>query len=114
MHVVDALGANVVTGHVIVGTVSPVDGEVNVSATATPDRVTLPLFVTLNEWVTAWPIAVIVVGDAVLAMVSAPDWVAVIVAVDAGEVTVVPDGLTPDAVAELLMTPLSRSAWVVA
>ncbi len=50
MHVVDAPGANVVTGHVTAGTVSPVDGAVNASFTATDVRVTLPVLVTTNEY----------------------------------------------------------------
>ncbi len=38
--------------------------------------------------------------------------VAVTVAVDGGDVTVPPDGSVPDTVAELVICPLSTSAWV--
>ncbi len=38
--------------------------------------------------------------------------VAVTVAVDPGDVTVPPEGVVPDTVAELVICPLSISAWV--
>jgi hypothetical protein len=46
VHVVDALGANVLAGQLIV--LNPGNG----SATPTEDNVTLPVFVTTNEYVT--------------------------------------------------------------
>ncbi len=54
----------------------------------------------------------IVVGDADLTTVRAGPVGTVTVAVDAGDVTVPPDGVVPDTVAELVICPLSTSAWV--
>jgi hypothetical protein len=114
VHVVVPPGANVVTGQLMVGTVSPVDGDVNVSATVIPLTVTLPEFVTANEYVTFAPAAVTVVGLADLTSVRAGPDVALTVAVDGGEdVTAGPVGGVPDAVAELDTDPLSISACVV-
>ncbi len=62
VHVVDAAGANVVTGHDTVG-FGPA-GAVIVSATVTPVRVTFPVFVTTKLYAMLWPAAVTVVGDA--------------------------------------------------
>ncbi len=47
VHVVDAPGANVVTGH---DTVTAVAGAVAVSVTTTEDTVTFPVFVTAKEY----------------------------------------------------------------
>ena len=56
--------------------------------------------------------AVTVVGFAVLTTVSAGAAVAVTVATDGGDVTAVPVGGVPEAVAEFVMLPASRSAAV--
>ncbi len=52
------------------------------------------------------------VGDADLASTSAGPAVAVTVAVELGEATVPPPGVVPEAVAELVIDPLSISPWV--
>ena len=109
VQVVDAPGANVVTGH---DTVTAVAGAVAVSVTARDDTVTFPVFVTTNEYEMLWPAAVTDVGDADFTTVSAGAAVAVTVAVDAGEVTVAPAGVFPAAVAESLIDPASTSACV--
>jgi hypothetical protein len=113
VHVVVPPGANVVTGQLMVGTVSPVDGDVNVSATARFFTVTFPEFVTANEYVTVAPDFVTVDGDADFTNVKPADGVADTVAVDAGDVTAAPVGGVPDAVAEFATDPLSISACVV-
>ncbi len=51
-HVVEAPGARVVVGQVIVPSVSPADAPVNVSATDRPVTVTFPVFVAKKLYVT--------------------------------------------------------------
>ena len=63
VHVVDTEGANVDTGH------DTTDKPGNGSVTPTDVNVTLPVFVTANEYATDWPAAVTVVGSADLAIV---------------------------------------------
>ncbi|MFF3443335.1 hypothetical protein [Streptosporangium sp. NPDC002721] len=63
VHVVDARGASVVTGHVIADGVP--DPENDVFVTPTPVRVVSPVLVMTYEYVTVWPGAVTVLGDAV-------------------------------------------------
>ena len=60
-----------------------------------------------------WPARVIVVGAAVLFRDRAAWVIALTVAVDWLEVTALPCGSRPDAVAALLIEPLSRSASCV-
>ena len=83
------------------------------SLTPTPPSVTLPVLVMRNEYVMVWPAAVAVAGDAVFFSVSAGLPVVVRVAVEGGDVSVVPDGSLPEAVAVLVTVPESTSAWVV-
>jgi hypothetical protein len=61
---------------------------------------------------TVWPGAVTVVGRADFTMVSDGDWVVVTVAVDGGDVTVPPEGVVPETVAELSIRPRLKSAAV--
>jgi hypothetical protein len=112
VQVVVAAGARVVAAQVIAPTVSAVDGLVKASATARLLTVTLPLLVTAKEYVTLSPALATEVGLADFTRVSAAAGAAVTVAVEAVEVTAAPTGGVPVAVAELLMTPLSMSAWV--
>ena len=109
VHVVEAPGARVVTGQV---TVTAVAGAVAESVTEIADTVTLPVFVTRKEYDTVWPAAVTVAGEADFTTVSAGAAVAVTVAVEGVDVTAVPPGVTPDAVAESLIDPASTSACV--
>jgi hypothetical protein len=92
--------------------VNPPAGACCVSLTDTSVRSTLPVFVTVNVYVTVCPTAFTDAGAADLVIASDGDWVAGTVAVDGGEVTLGPDGGVPDAVAESLIDPLSRSACV--
>jgi hypothetical protein len=112
VQVVEAPAASVVTGQVMVGTVSDPDGDVKVSATLSPLSVRLPVLVARKEYVTFWDDEVIVVGLADLVRLSDGDGHRHPVAVDTGEVTELPPGVVPETVAELLMTPLSMSACV--
>ena len=110
VHVIDARLASDVDGQVIAGT-GPA-GAVNVSLTTMPESVTVPVFLTTKEYVTTWPIVVIVVGDAVLVTVMPLVCDVVMVAVEGADVIAAPVGGVPLAVAELPMLPLSKSAWV--
>ena len=105
VHVVDAPGASVATGHAM--TDRPGSGSV----TPTEVRVTLPALVTRNEYATVVPAAAKVVGTAVLATVIAGLRAMVTVAVSAS-VTVGPAGGVPAAVATLTIEPASMSACV--
>jgi hypothetical protein len=71
--------------------------------------VTLPVFVTRKEYVTALPATETVDGVAVFTMVRAGVGVAVTVAVDGGDVTSPPVGGLPVAVAVFVTEPESRS-----
>jgi hypothetical protein len=110
VQVVEAPGASVVTGQEITGGV-PVP-ENDVSVTATPVRVLFPVLVMRNEYVTVWPAAVTVLGDAVFSNASAGAAVTVTVADDGADVTAGPVGGVPDAVAVSVIEPASMSAWV--
>ena len=112
MHVVVAPGSRVVLGHVI-GDNVPVP-ENAVSATLTLLIVTLPLFVTTNEYVTVAPAELTDVGvtdftnesfgpaGMVTTALDGPDWVGV----DA-------PGAVPDAIAVLVTVPAFASACVI-
>jgi hypothetical protein len=110
VQVVDCCGATGAAGQVTTGAV-PVPENAD-SATATPVRVWLPVFVTRNEYVTVCPAAVTVVGLAVFSSDRLAIALAVTVAVDGGEVTAGPAGGVPDAVAVLVIEPASMSACV--
>ncbi len=77
-----------------------------------PRIVTLPVFAARKLYVTVWPAVDTLVGLADLTTVSPGAAGALTVAVDPGEVTVPPEGVVPDTVAELVIDPLSISAWV--
>ena len=61
VHVVDAPGASVVTGH---DTDTAPAGATGTSDTDNEPTVIFPVFVTTNEYETTWPAAVTDVGDA--------------------------------------------------
>ena len=84
------------------------------SSTVTFVSVTLPVFVTRNEYVTVSPAPVGVAGLADFATVIAGVCGAGIVTLDGGDTTDEPDAEVPVAVASLLMLPASTSAWVSA
>jgi len=67
---------------------------------------------TTKLYVTVWPTADTVSGDADLATVRFAVWVAVTVAADRAETTAGPDGGVPVETAESLIDPAVRSAWV--
>ena len=92
--------------------VTPVAGAVGTSVTLTPVRVELPVFSTVKVYVTVWPAASTVVGDAVLAMESEGEWVTSTVTGLEPAVTVPPEGGVPAAVAVSAIEPWSTSAWV--
>jgi hypothetical protein len=75
-------------------------------------NVTLPVFVTRNDHVTLCPAADTDVGNTDFATVNAGLAVAVTVALDGGEVSVVPDGSLPAAVAVFVTEPELMSACV--
>ena len=90
VHVVAAAGARVPTGHVT----GPTFG----SLTPTDVNVTLPVFLTTNEYATVEPAVVPDGVPAVFVNVTAgPD--AIVVSVESDEVTAAPDGGRPDTVA---------------
>ena len=105
VHVVDAPGANVVTGQV-----TPV---VLASVTLTAVTVTLPVLVTRNEYGINWPIAVTLARVVDLAIVSVGAWTAGTVTVfdDTGLIGV-PEGGVAVTEAVLITLPASRSACV--
>jgi hypothetical protein len=86
--------------------------ENDVSATATPVSVLFPVLVTRNEYVTVWPAAVTVLGDAVFNSATDGAEVAETVADDGADVTGGPVGGVPDAVAVSVIEPASMSACV--
>ena len=102
-HVVDAPGASVAAGHVIA------DRPGSGSVTPTALNVTLPVFVTTNEYVTTLPTP----GTGVADLASAIDGVSTTVtAADAVSVTSTPPGEVPVTVAVFAIEPASRSACV--
>jgi hypothetical protein len=110
VHVVDAPGANDVTGQVT----TPAEGSV----TATEVTVTVPEFVTLNDHAmvsprSVAPFALTSVTTADLVRPSPGDWDTGVSVLLGGEVTAPPDGDLPPAVAVLETTPASTSAWVI-
>jgi hypothetical protein len=110
VHVVDAPGANDVTGH----DTTPAEG----SATTTEDTVTVPELVTLNDHAmvsprSVAPFAFTSVTTADLVRPSPGDWDTGVSVEDGGEVTGPPAGSFPDPVAVLETTPASTSAWVI-
>jgi hypothetical protein len=112
VQVVVAFGASVVTGQKIGLSDAPTDGAVWVSVTFTVLNVTLPVFVTRNEYATVAPTVDTVVGLADFTTVIAGLCAAVTVAVEGVEAIPAPVGGVPIAVAESASDPLSRSAWV--
>jgi hypothetical protein len=110
VHVVDAPGANVVTGHETTGG-GPARTNV-ISLTVSPVRVTLPVLVTRKLYVTCSPAAPTEVGDTDLTSVSAGPAPMVTTAVAGGEVTAGPDGGVPDTVAVFVTSPAFTSACV--
>jgi YbbR domain-containing protein len=110
VHVVDACGASVATGHVMTGGVPVPENAVSVALT--PVRSVLPVLVTWKEYVTVWPADVTADGEAVFNTDSDGAAVAVTVAVDGFDVTAGPVGGVPDAVAVSMIEPPSTSACV--
>ena len=105
VHVVDTPGANVATGH------ETADRPGNASDTPTDVSVTLPVFVTTNEYETVAPASVTEAGDTDLAM--AIDGVRTVVTVSASvSVTVEPLGADPVTVAVFAIDPASMFACV--
>ena len=102
MHVVDTEGANVDTGH------DTTDKPGSGSATPTEVSVTLPVFVTTNEYATDWPTAVTVLGSADFTTVIDGDWVDVTVA-ESVSVTAGPVGGVPVVVAVFTTEPAFMS-----
>ena len=84
---------------------NPPAGGCCVSSTETPVRLTLPVFVTKNVYVTVSPTADTEAGLADLAIDNAGFCVVATVAVDGGESIGGPDGGEPDAIAESLIDP---------
>ena len=105
--VVEPPGASVGTGQMTA--VRPGNG----SDTPTAVSVTLPVFVTTNEYATVWPAAMTLFGTADFATLIDGDCVTVTTAVSLS-VTGPPTGGVPDAVAEFEIEPASTSACVVA
>jgi hypothetical protein len=103
VHVVVAPGASVVTGQETVPTLT--------SVTPTPVRVTLPVFVTTNEYAIVDPA---VFPDGTPACLSRVIVAVRVIGVEVVSVavTAAPVGGVPDTVALLLTTPASTSAWV--
>ena len=112
MHVVDAAGANVVTGHDTADNV-PVP-ENAVSFTVTPCNVTLPVLVTRNEYVTELPAADTTPGLTDFTIEIAGPVVTGTLTTEGGEggIGVLDPGGVPVVVALSFTLPLSRSAWV--
>ena len=107
VHVVDAPGANDATGH------DTADRPGNGSDTPTAVNVTLPVFVTTNEYATAAPAAATVAGDADFTTWIDGDRVTVTTAESVSVTAAPPPGGVPDAVAVLLTVPASTSDWVM-
>ncbi len=112
MQVVVASGARVDAAQVTWLSRALLAGAVMLSVTARPLSVTLPLLRTAKVYVTG-PVAVTVVGSAVLTRLSAPARAAVTEAAEVFEVTRDPPGAEAAATAVFWMRPLSTSAWVV-
>ena len=77
------------------------------------ERVVVPVLVTVY-WYWIWSPAAAkleVVDDVVIVMLELAE-LASTVTTDGDELTMVPDGVVPAAVAELVTDPLSTSAWV--
>ncbi|MDH2430311.1 hypothetical protein [Sphaerisporangium sp. TRM90804] len=110
VHVVDACGASVVTGHVMTG--AGPEPENDVSTAPTPVNVVFPLFTIENEYVIKRPVAAAVFGDAVFSSDRLGAASIVTVAVDGSELTAGPVGGVPDATAVFTMDPASTSACV--
>jgi len=108
----EAPGASDDCGHVIADRFAAEDGALCVSMIAMFLIVTLPVFLTANEYVTCAPTVETVVGLAVFSTDSDGFWVAVIVIVEPGDVVVPPPGVFPLAVAVSMIDPLSISACV--
>ena len=105
LHVVDINGGNDDTGH------ETADNPANGSSTPTEPNVTLPVFVTTNEYVTTWPTDEIVVGSADLSKLIDGDCVAVTV-VESVSPTSGPEGGEPDTVTVFSIDPSSTSLCV--
>ena len=84
---------------------NPPAGGCCVSATETPVRLTFPVFVTKNVYVTVSPTADTDAGLADFTIDNAGFCVVATVAVDGGESIGGPDGGEPDAIAESLTDP---------
>jgi hypothetical protein len=113
VQVVDAPGANVVTGHVG-PELNATAGAACTSATDTPCKVTLPVLVTRNEYVITCPTVDTEDLSADFTIDRPGSGVAGTVTSDGvdGGMSVVEPGGVPVAVAESFTLPLSRSAWV--
>ena len=112
MQVVDAAGANVVVGQLI-GDNVPVPVN-DVSLTAMLLIVTLPVFVTRNEYVTVAPAEDTLAGVADFTSDRLGDDGTVTTADDGFEsVGVVVPGAVPDATAVFVTDPAFTSAWVM-
>ncbi|MFF3443358.1 hypothetical protein [Streptosporangium sp. NPDC002721] len=111
VHVVDACGASVVTGHVTTGG-APVP-ENDASATLKAVNVVLPVLTTAYEKVIVRSAAVTVAGAAVFNNARLGTRGMMIVAVDGPETTGGPVGGVPDATAVFTTDPASMSACVI-
>ena len=112
VHVTDAPGASdaAPAGH---DTAERLPVPENVPSTAdTFASVTLPVFVTRNEYVTTAPAPATVDGVADFTIVNVGVADAVTVALEGGDVTAAPVGGVPVAVAVFVTEPASRSACV--
>ena len=106
-----APGASTVASQVIGPSGGPA-GASKVSTIARSCSVTLPVFATAKVYCTVSPALVTVVGEADLASVRVPATGTVTTAVDSAEVTALPSGPVPVAVAEFCTVPASTSSWV--
>jgi hypothetical protein len=110
VHVSCAPGARFPAGHVT-GDNVPVPVKAP-SFTVTRCRVTFPVLITANEYVTDWPAADTAAGDADFTTDRPGAGAAETVALDGSDVTAGPEGGVPDAVAEFVTEPASTSACV--
>jgi len=106
VHVVDTVGANDDTGH------DTADKPGSGSTTPTEVSVTLPVFVTKNEYATDWPAAVTVVGNADFTTSIAGERVAVTVVEPVSVTGDPPPGGVPEAVAVFAIEPAFMFASV--
>ena len=106
MHVSEALGARLVSGH------ETADKPLIGSVTVTGFNVTFPVFVTKYEYVIFVPAAEYEATLADFTIEIAGFCVTGVVLVDGGEVVDPPLGVVPDATAESFTDPLFTSVWV--